>query len=147
MKILVINGPNLNMLGKREPEIYGTTTLLEIEKELFEYAKNFSSVELEFFQSNLEGEIVEKIQGAMSVFNGILINPAAYTHTSVAIADAIKAVDIPTVEIHLSNIQKREDFRKNSFTAPACVGQISGFGKDGYLAALFCLVKYLEKQK
>lgn len=147
MKILVINGPNLNMLGKREPEIYGTTTLLEIEKELFEYSKSFGGVELEFFQSNLEGEIVEKIQGAMNVFDGILINPAAYTHTSVAIADAIKAVNLPAVEIHLSNIQDREDFRKNSFTAPACIGQISGFGKDSYLAALFCLVKYLEKQK
>ena len=147
MKILVINGPNLNMLGKREPEIYGTTTLLEIEKELFEYSKSFGGVELEFFQSNLEGEIVEKIQGAMNVFGGILINPAAYTHTSVAIADAIKAVNLPAVEIHLSNIQDREDFRKNSFTAPACIGQISGFGKDSYLAALFCLVKYLEKQK
>ena len=140
MKILVINGPNLNMLGKREPEIYGTTTLLE-------YSKSFGGVELEFFQSNLEGEIVEKIQGAMNVFDGILINPAAYTHTSVAIADAIKAVNLPAVEIHLSNIQDREDFRKNSFTAPACIGQISGFGKDSYLAALFCLVKYLEKQK
>ena len=140
MKILVINGPNLNMLGKREPEIYGTTTL-------FEYSKSFGGVELEFFQSNLEGEIVEKIQGAMNVFDGILINPAAYTHTSVAIADAIKAVNLPAVEIHLSNIQDREDFRKNSFTAPACIGQISGFGKDSYLAALFCLVKYLEKQK
>ncbi len=147
MRILVINGPNLNMLGKREPEIYGTTTLLEIEKALFEYSKTFSGVELEFFQSNLEGEIVEKIQNALGVFDGILINPAAYTHTSLAIADAIKAVNLPAIEIHLSNIQNREDFRKNSFTASACIGQIAGFGKDSYLAALFCLVKHLEKQK
>lgn len=144
MKILVINGPNLNMLGKREPEIYGKTTIEEIEKALVEYAQSFSGVELEFFQSNHEGEIVEKIQSALNVYDGILINPAAYTHTSVAIADAIKAVNIPCVEIHLSNIHSREEFRKNSFTAPACIGQIAGFGKNSYLAALFCLVKHLE---
>ena len=147
MKILVINGPNLNLLGKREPEIYGTTTLLEIKKELTEYSETFPDVKLEFFQSNHEGEIVEKIQSAIEVFDGILINPAAYTHTSVAIADAIKAVNIPAVEIHLSNINEREDFRKKSFTAPACIGQISGFGKNSYLAALFCLVKHLESRK
>ncbi len=147
MKILVINGPNLNMLGKREPEIYGTTTIGEIEKELIEYSKNFGDIKLEFFQSNHEGEIVEKIQCAMGNFDGILINPAAYTHTSLAIADAIKAVNLPSVEIHLSNIQSREDFRKNSYTAPACIGQIAGFGKNSYLAALFCLVKYLEDRK
>lgn len=146
MKILVINGPNLNMLGKREPEIYGTTTIEEIEQALVEYSKGFSGVQLEFFQSNHEGEIVEKIQGAMGNFEGILINPAAYTHTSVAIADAIKAVNLPAVEIHLSNIQSREDFRKNSFTASACIGQIAGFGKNSYLAALFCLVKHLENR-
>ncbi len=144
MKILVINGPNLNMLGKREPEIYGTTTIEEIEKALVDYAHSFSAVELEFFQSNHEGEIVEKIQSALNMFDGILINPAAYTHTSVAIGDAIKAVNLPCVEIHLSNIQSREEFRKNSFTAPACIGQIAGFGKNSYLAALFCLVKHIE---
>jgi len=147
MKILVINGPNLNMLGKREPEIYGTTTIAEIERELIEYSKTFHDINLEFFQSNHEGEIVEKIQRAMGNFDGILINPAAYTHTSLAIADAIKAVNIPSVEIHLSNIQSREDFRKNSYTAPACIGQIAGFGKNSYLAALFCLVKHLENRK
>ncbi len=146
MKILVINGPNLNMLGKREPEIYGTTTIEEIEKSLSEYARSFEGVELEFFQSNHEGEIVEKIQGALGTFDGILINPAAYTHTSLAIADAIKAVNLPSVEIHLSNIHSREEFRKNSFTAPACIGQIAGFGKNSYLAALFCLVKHLENR-
>lgn len=145
MKILVINGPNINLLGTREPEIYGTTTLLDIEKEIEEYSKTFQNVQVEFFQSNHEGDIVDKIQNAKDIYDGIIINPAAYTHTSVAIADAIKAVNIPAVEIHLSNIQSREDFRKTSLTAPSCMGQIAGFGKDGYLAGLFCLVKYLEK--
>lgn len=142
MKILVINGPNLNLLGQREPEIYGRATLEHINEELLSYAKGFEGVNLEFFQSNHEGEIVEKIQ--KTDCDGILINPAAYTHTSVAISDAIKAVNLPAVEVHLSNIQKREDFRKNSFIAPACVGQISGFGKDSYLAGLFCLIKHIE---
>ena len=146
MKILVINGPNLNMLGIREPEIYGNTTLLNINNELLEFSKQYESVELDFFQSNLEGEIVEKIQKAMNIFDGIIINPAAYTHTSVAITDAIKAVNIPTVEVHLSNIQKREEFRKNSITSSACIGQIAGFGKNSYLAALLCLVKYLKNE-
>lgn len=146
MKILIINGPNLNMLGIREPEIYGSTTLLAINNELLEYSKQFEFVELEFFQSNFEGEIVEKIQNSINNFDGIIINPAAYTHTSVAIADAIKAVNIPTVEVHLSNIQKREEFRKNSITSSACIGQIAGFGKNSYLAALLCLVKYLKNE-
>lgn len=145
MKILVINGPNLNLLGQREPEIYGTTTLEHINEELLNYAKGFSDVSIEFFQSNHEGEIVEKIQNTDC--DGILINPAAYTHTSVAISDAIKAVKLPAVEIHLSNIQGREEFRKNSFIAPACIGQISGFGKNSYLAGLFCLIKHLESLK
>lgn len=144
MKILIINGPNLNLLGTREPEIYGTTTLLDVEKEILEYSKTFGGVEIEFFQSNHEGEIIDKIQSAKEAYNGIIINPAAYTHTSVAIADAIKAVNIPAVEIHLSNINAREDFRKKSITASSCIGQISGFGKNSYLAGLFCLVKYLE---
>ncbi len=147
MKILVLNGPNLNMLGKREPEIYGTTTLLDIEKEIIEYSKTFNGVEVDFFQSNHEGEIVDKIQSAQGVYDGLIINPAAFTHTSVAIADAIKAVNLPAVEIHLSNIQSREDFRKKSVTAPSCVGQIAGFGKNSYLAGLLCLVKHLEKQE
>lgn len=145
MKILVINGPNINMLGKREPEIYGTTTLLEIEKEIKEYSTKFNNVSVDFFQSNHEGEIVEKIQNSINVFDGILINPAAYTHTSVAIADAIKAVNLPAVEIHLSNIQSREEFRKHSITASACIGQIAGFGKDSYIAGLYCLIKYIER--
>ncbi len=144
MKILVINGPNLNLLGTREPEIYGSATLSSIEKEILEYTESFKGVEVEFFQSNHEGEIVDKIQYAKGLYDGIIINPAAYTHTSVAIADAIKAVNLPAVEIHLSNINSREDFRKKSITAPSCIGQISGFGKNGYLAGLFCLIKHLE---
>lgn len=145
MKILVLNGPNLNLLGEREPEIYGYTTLKDIENEILEYSKTFEGVEIDFFQSNHEGEIVDKIQAAKGVYDGIVINPAAYTHTSVAIADAIKAVNLPAVEIHLSNINSREDFRKKSITASSCIGQISGFGKNSYLAGLYCLIKYLEK--
>ncbi len=145
MKILVLNGPNLNLLGEREPEIYGYTTLKDIENEILEYSKAFEGVEIDFFQSNHEGEIVDKIQAAKGVYDGIVINPAAYTHTSVAIADAIKAVNLPAVEIHLSNINSREDFRKKSITASSCIGQISGFGKNSYLAGLYCLIKYLEK--
>lgn len=145
MKILVINGPNLNLLGQREPEIYGRTTLADIETLILEYSKGFSEVSVEFFQSNHEGEIVEKIQN--DDCDGILINPAAYTHTSVAISDAIKAVNLPAVEVHLSNIQNREDFRKNSLIAPSCIGQISGFGKNSYLAGLFCLIKHIEAKK
>ena len=133
MKILVINGPNLNMLGIREPEIYGSMTLDDIQYELESYAKNLdSSIELEFFQSNFEGEIVDKIQNAFNNFDGIIINPAAYTHTSVAIADAIASVNIKAVEVHLSNIYSREGYRQNSYIAPKSVGQVAGFSKDCY---------------
>ena len=128
MKILVINGPNLNMLGVREPEIYGSLTLEQIKDELEVYAKDLdSSIELEFFQSNSEGGIVDKIQSAYNVFDGIIINPAAYTHTSVAIADAIASVNIKTVEVHLSNIYSREQFRHSSLIAPKCLGQVAGY--------------------
>ena len=137
LKILVINGPNLNMLGIREPEIYGSMTLDDIQEELKNYAKSLDqSIELEFFQSNFEGEIVDKIQNALNNFDGIIINPAAYTHTSVAIADAIASVNIKTVEVHLSNIYSREDFRHNSYIAPKCLGQVAGFSKDSYKMAL-----------
>jgi len=145
MKILVLNGPNMNLLGTREPEIYGQKTLEDINSELIEYSKTINnSIELSFFQSNHEGDIVDKIQNAKNNFDGIIINPAAYTHTSVAIADAIKGVDIPAVEVHLSNINSREDFRKNSFIAPNCLGQITGFGKDSYKLALLGLYNYLK---
>lgn len=146
MKILVINGPNLNMLGVREPDIYGFFTLNDIENELKQYAlKLDKEIELEFFQSNFEGEIVDKIQSALNNFEGIIINPAAYTHTSVAIADALVATDILTVEVHLSNIYGREEFRHNSYIAPKCLGQIAGFGKDGYKMALFGLYNALKQ--
>lgn len=135
MKILVIHGPNLNLLGKREPEIYGSCTLDDINTRLGELAAELG-VEISCFQSNHEGELVQKIQDAMGVYQAIVINPGAYTHTSVALRDAIAASGIPTVETHISNIYKREDFRKHSFISGVAVGQISGFGPDSYLLAL-----------
>lgn len=144
MKILVINGPNLNLLGSREPEIYGTLTLQKINDELVKYAKSLG-VEISFYQSNVEGEIVNEIQKAKQDCDAILINPAAYTHTSVAIRDAISAVAMPCVEIHISNIHSREEFRKNSFIAPVCIGQIAGFGLDSYKLGLLALFNYLNK--
>ncbi len=139
-KILIINGPNLNLLGTREPEVYGKLTLNEIETELKNLAKELK-VEIECFQSNHEGEIVDKICNAQNIFDGIVINPAAYTHTSVAIRDALAAVRIPTIEVHISNVYSRDEFRHNSFIAPVSVGQISGLGIKGYLFAL----QYLSK--
>lgn len=144
MKILVVNGPNLNLLGTREPEVYGTLTLEKINEELLKYAKELG-VDIEFFQSNVEGEIVNAIQVARQNCAGIVINPAAYTHTSVAIRDAISAVALPAVEIHISNVYAREEFRKHSLIAPVCVGQISGFGLDSYKLAMLALVKFLNK--
>ena len=137
-KILVINGPNLNLLGTREPEIYGKLTLADIETALKKSAAELK-VEVSFFQSNHEGEIVDEIGKAKDKFNGIIINPAAYTHTSVAIRDAIAAVNLPAIEVHISNIYSREEFRHNSFMTPVCVGQIAGMGLDGYLFALMKL--------
>ncbi len=144
-KILCVNGPNLNLLGTREPDKYGTTTLSDIEKKLKEEALKLN-IEISFYQSNIEGEIVTEIQNAKGVFDGIIINPAAYTHTSVAIRDALLAVSLPAVEIHLSNIHKREEFRQVSYTAPACIGQITGFGDYGYIMALYAIDNYLKKQ-
>lgn len=134
-KVLIINGPNLNLLGTREPEIYGKTTLKDIEAELKNKAEKLN-VEIECFQSNHEGEIVDKICGAKGNFDAIIINPAAYTHTSVAIRDAFAAVDIPAIEVHISNVYSREEFRHNSLIAPVVVGQIAGLGIHGYLLAL-----------
>lgn len=134
-KILVIHGPNLNMLGVREPEHYGTLTLDEINKQLSALAKELG-VELDIHQSNVEGEIVSLIQQALGRFKAIVINPGAYTHTSVAIRDAVAAVGIPTVEVHLSNIYKREEFRHHSYIAPIAAGQVSGFGINSYLLGL-----------
>lgn len=144
MKILVVNGPNLNLLGTREPEVYGTLTLEKVNKELLKYAKELG-VDIEFFQSNVEGEIVNAIQAARQNCAGIVINPAAYTHTSVAIRDAISAVALPAVEIHISNVYAREEFRKDSLIAPVCIGQIAGFGLDSYKLAMLALVKFLNK--
>ena len=144
MKILVVNGPNLNLLGTREPEVYGTLTLEKINEELLKYAKELGA-EIEFFQSNVEGEIVNAIQAARQNCAGLVINPAAYTHTSVAIRDAISAVALPAVEIHISNVYAREEFRKDSLIAPVCIGQIAGFGLDSYKLAMLALVKFLNK--
>ena len=145
MKILVINGPNLNMLGTREPEIYGSTTLNDINQELVEYSKTISNeIEFEFFQSNHEGDIVDKIQISKD-FDGLIINPAAYTHTSVAIADAIKSINIKAVEVHLSNPNAREEFRKTSYTSTSCVGVVAGFGKNSYKLALLGLYNKINE--
>lgn len=135
-KILIIHGPNLNLLGEREPDVYGKTTLDEINKSLEGKAKELG-VAIETFQSNIEGEIVQKIQDAeRSGFSAIVMNPAAYTHTSVAIRDAVSAVDTPVIEVHLSNIYAREEFRNKSLIAPVASGQITGFGANSYILAL-----------
>lgn len=144
MKILVVNGPNLNMLGTREPEIYGSISLEDINNNLVEYAKTIDeNIVLEFYQSNHEGEIVDKIQSS-GCFDGLIINPAAYTHTSVAIPDAIKAVNIKAVEVHISNVAAREDYRKISYTSEACVATVAGFGFDSYKLALLGLYNKLK---
>jgi len=143
MKILVINGPNLNLLGEREKDNYGETTLETINAQLSDLATELG-VEIDFFQSNTEGAIVDKIQSAKGIFDGIIINPAAYTHTSIALRDALLAVKIPAVEVHLSNIHAREEFRQHSYTAGVCLGQIAGFKKDSYTLALRALVSYLK---
>ena len=134
-KILVIHGPNLNLLGTREADIYGKVTIDDINKELIK-AANAKKVTLDIMQSNHEGDIVEKIGAAKGKFDAILINPAAYTHTSIAIRDAISAVRIPTVEVHLSNIYAREEFRHTSLIAPVAKGQVSGFGMASYILGL-----------
>ena len=145
MKILVINGPNLNMLGIREPDIYGKQNFAALEDYIRSSAKE-AGVEVSLFQSNHEGEIVDVIQSAYGVFDGIVINPAAYTHTSVALLDAVKAVGIPTVEVHISDTSKREDFRSVSYIRAACVKTIQGLGFEGYLKAMETLVA-LEGEK
>lgn len=138
-KYLVINGPNLNMLGIREPGIYGSSTLSDLESMIEKKAMELH-VGIEFFQSNHEGEIIDKIHSAMNIFDGIIINPGAFTHYSYAIADALASVDLPAVEVHISNIHKREEFRKKSVTAASCKGQIAGLGFYGYICALEALI-------
>ena len=138
-RILVIHGPNLNMLGRREPDHYGSRTLKEINGELKAKAMELG-VRITDFQSNHEGEIVECIQNAVGQIDGLIINPAAFTHTSVAIRDAVLILDVPTIEIHLSNIHRREAFRQHSYIADIAIGQITGLGPHGYLLALEALV-------
>lgn len=135
MKILFLNGPNLNLLGQREPEVYGRATLADIEAKVRERAARLGA-EIDFRQSNLEGELVAWIQEAKEKFEAIVLNAAAYTHTSIALRDAISAVGVPTIEIHLSNVHAREEFRHKSLIAPVCRGQIAGFGVHSYVLAL-----------
>ena len=139
MKILVINGPNINMLGIREPDIYGRETYADLLEKIKNYADK-KGVEVDFFQSNYEGAICEKIHAAYGVYDGIVINPAAHTHYSYAIRDALGAVKIPAIEVHISNINSREEFRNTSVVVPECIGQICGLGFNGYVLALEGLI-------
>jgi 3-dehydroquinate dehydratase, type II len=143
MKLLVINGPNINMLGVREPDIYGKQDYAALLAGLEAFAKKHG-VAVDAYQSNVEGEIVGRIQSAAGAYDGIVINPAAYTHYSVAILDALKSVAVPAVEVHLSHIASREEFRHNSVTAAGCIGQIAGFGFDSYYLALAALMNRLK---
>ena len=144
MKLLFLNGPNLNLLGQREPEVYGRTTLADIEGRVRARAKELGA-EVEFRQSNLEGELVAWIQQAKGVFDVIVLNAAAYTHTSIALRDAIVGVGVPTIEIHLSNVHAREEFRHKSLIAPVCRGQIVGFGVNSYVLAVEAAVNVNAK--
>lgn len=140
MKLLVINGPNLNMLGIREPDVYGAQNFADLERFIRASAAEFS-IDVTLYQSNHEGEIVDMIQSALNVFDGIIINPAAYTHTSVAILDALKAVSLPTVEVHLSDINAREEFRKHSYVSLVAKKTICGLGFEGYREAIKCFAE------
>jgi 3-dehydroquinate dehydratase-2 len=144
MKILVLNGPNLNLLGTREPGIYGKATLVEINAALVALASELG-VEIETFQSNSEGALIDRIHAAIGSCSGILINPAGYTNFGVSLRDAIAAVPMPAVEVHISNIHSREEFRHKSMIAPVAVGQITGFGVDSYLLGLRALVSHINK--
>lgn len=146
MKVVVIQGPNLNMLGHREQNIYGPMKLDDIHKQMQGFAEQ-NGIKIEFFQSNLEGEIVDRLQECMGEANGVIINPAAYTHTSIAIRDAIAAIQIPTIEVHLSNIYQREEFRHTSLVAPVCAGQISGFGPFSYHMAMIAIAQIMNEMK
>lgn len=144
MQVLVLNGPNLNLLGKRQPEIYGSLSLSEIEQQVRTLAKELG-IEIDFRQSNSEAELIDWIHNSAGKFGALVINPAAYTHTSLALRDAISAVGIPTVEIHISNIHRREPFRHHSYIAEVAVGQIAGFGAKSYLLGLRAAVELLQK--
>jgi len=144
MKIVVIQGPNLNMLGVREQNIYGPMKLEQIHAQMKEFGTN-NGMEVEFFQSNLEGEIVDRIQECYGEAQGIIINAAAYTHTSIAIRDAIAAVNLPTIEVHISNIHRREEFRKDNMIAPVCTSSIVGFGPFGYHMAMVGMTQIMSE--
>ena len=146
MKILVINGPNINMLGIREPAIYGSENFSTLCESIKKYAED-NSIEVALYQSNHEGNLVDEIQKAYNCFDGIVINPGAYTHTSIVILDAVKAVGIPTVEVHISDVSKREDFRQISYIKAACVKTIAGHGIKGYIEAMEYLVKNYGENK
>ena len=146
MKLIVLHGPNINLLGKREPEVYGLLTMDEINQSIGQLAEELGCT-VTFFQSNSEGDLIDAIQAAVDNCDGILINPAAYTHTSIAIRDALSSVKLPFVEVHLSNIHRREEFRHTSLTAPVAVGQICGFGRDSYLLGLRALFSHLKNSQ
>jgi len=146
MKIVVIQGPNLNMLGVREQNIYGPMKLEQIHAQMKDFAAQ-NNVEIEFFQSNLEGELVDRIQECYGDADGIIINPAAYSHTSIAIRDALAAVNLPAIEVHISNIYKREEFRQKDVVAPACTSTITGFGPFGYHLAMIGMLQILNEIK
>ncbi|MEN8303389.1 MAG: type II 3-dehydroquinate dehydratase [Campylobacterota bacterium] len=146
MKIVVIQGPNLNMLGVREQQIYGPMKLEQIHAQMKEVATQ-NGVDIEFFQSNLEGEIVDKVQECYGEANGIIINAAAYTHTSIAIRDAIAAVNLPTIEVHISNIHRREEFRKDNMIAPVCTSSVVGFGPFGYHLGMMGMLQIMNEMK
>lgn len=145
MKIMVLNGPNINFLGIREKNIYGTQSY----KEMCDYIRKDidKDIGLDFYQSNLEGELINFLQRAyLEKYDGVIFNPGAYTHTSIALYDALKSINIPTIEVHLSNVHQREEFRHRSFTASACIGQICGLGSDGYILGLKYLIKLLKNK-
>lgn len=146
MKLLVLNGPNINLLGQREPDVYGRQDYAALVAGLDDLARS-KGVTIDVFQSNIEGELITKIQQAQGLYDGIVFNPGAYTHYSIALLDALKAVDVPAIEVHLSNIAAREDFRHKSVTAAGCIGQVSGLGFDSYFLAVTGLISQANQEK
>ena len=136
MKIIIINGPNLNLLGKREPNIYGS---LSMEEYLLKLRAMYSDIDIEYYQSNVEGELIDKLQEVGYTYNGIILNAGAYTHTSIALQDCIRAITVPVVEVHISNVKNREEYRHHSMITPACIGTIQGFGMNSYRLAVEAL--------